>query len=47
MTYHQQVQDYETAVLQKRLEMMSPEELEQLQARLEREHQEEASSTDS
>jgi hypothetical protein len=32
MTYYQQVEDYEEAVLQKRLEEMSPEELAQLQA---------------
>lgn len=32
MTYNQQLKDYEEAVLQKRLEEMTPEELEQLQA---------------
>lgn len=32
MTYNQQLQDYEDAVLRKRLEEMSPEELAQLQA---------------
>jgi hypothetical protein len=37
MTYHQQLQDYEDAVLQKRLDEMSPEELAQLQAELEQE----------
>ncbi|BAP17888.1 MAG: DUF3007 family protein [cyanobacterium endosymbiont of Epithemia adnata isolate EadnSB Bon19] len=31
MTYNQQVKDYEDAVLQKRLEAMSSEELEKLQ----------------
>ena len=31
MTYNQQLKDYEEAVLQKRLEEMSPEELAQLQ----------------
>lgn len=39
MTYNQQVQDYEDAVLQKRLAEMSPEELEQLQAEVEAEKQ--------
>jgi hypothetical protein len=37
MTYNQQVKDYEDAVLQKRLEAMTPEELAQLQAEIERE----------
>jgi hypothetical protein len=37
MTYHQQLEDYEEAVLQKRLDEMSPEELAQLQAELEQE----------
>jgi hypothetical protein len=31
MTYNQQLEDYKTAVLQKRLEEMTPEELAQLQ----------------
>jgi hypothetical protein len=35
MTLNQQMDDYETAVLQKRLEELSPEELEALQAKLE------------
>ncbi len=35
MTYHQQVKDYEEAVLQKRLEEMTPEELAALQAEVE------------
>lgn len=35
MTYNQQLQDYKDAVLQKRLEQMTPEELAQLQAELE------------
>jgi uncharacterized membrane protein len=34
MTYNQQLQDYEDAVLQKRLDEMSPEELAALQAKL-------------
>lgn len=34
MTYNQQLKDYETAVLQKRLEEMTPEELEKLQAEI-------------
>ncbi|ERT03984.1 hypothetical protein M595_6074 [Lyngbya aestuarii BL J] len=38
MTYNQQVQDYEDAVLQKRLEEMTPEELAQLQAEVEQEN---------
>lgn len=37
MTYHQQLEDYEEAVLQKRLAEMSPEELTQLQAEVEEE----------
>ncbi|MEC4983720.1 MAG: DUF3007 family protein [Oscillatoria sp. PMC 1068.18] len=37
MTYNQQLKDYEDAVLQKRLEEMSPEELAKLQAEIEAE----------
>jgi hypothetical protein len=37
MTYNQQLQDYESAVLQKKLEEMSPEELAALQADIEAE----------
>ena len=37
MTYNQQLKDYEDAVLQKRLEQMSPEELAQLQQEIEQE----------
>ncbi len=37
MTYHQQLEEYEEAVLQKRLEEMSPEEIAQLQAEVEQE----------
>ncbi|WP_008308917.1 DUF3007 family protein [Leptolyngbya sp. PCC 6406] len=37
MTYNQQLQDYEDAVLRKRLEEMTPEELAALQAKLEAE----------
>lgn len=37
MTYHQQLKDYEDAVLQKRLDEMTPEEWAQLQAELEQE----------
>lgn len=40
MTYNQQLQDYEDAVLQKRLDEMTPEQLEQLQAEIEQEKQE-------
>ena len=39
MTYNQQLKDYEEAVLQKRLEEMSPEELAQLQAEIKQEKQ--------
>jgi hypothetical protein len=37
MTYNQQLEDYEDAVLRRRLEEMSPEELEKLQAEVEQE----------
>jgi phosphotransferase system glucose/maltose/N-acetylglucosamine-specific IIC component len=37
MTYNQQLKDYEEAVLQKRLEELTPEQLAQLQAEIERE----------
>ena len=37
MTYNKQLKDYEDAVLQKRLEEMSPEELAKLQAEIEQE----------
>ncbi len=37
MTYHQQRQDYEDAVLQKRLDQLTSEELEKLQAEIEAE----------
>jgi hypothetical protein len=40
MTYDRQRDDYETAFMQKRLDAMSPEELEALQAELEQEKQE-------
>jgi hypothetical protein len=43
MTYVQQLQDYEEAVLQKRYEEMTPEQLEQLQAELEQERRKEIS----
>lgn len=39
MTYSQQLENYRTAVLEKRLEEMTPEELAQIQAELERESQ--------
>ena|ERR687885_868366 len=42
MTYNQQVKDYKDAVLQKRLEEMTPDELAQLQAEIEKEQQSEA-----
>ena len=37
MTYNQQLKDYEEAVLQKRLEELTPEELAKLQAEIDRE----------
>lgn len=37
MTYNQQLKDYEEAVMQKRLEEMSPEELAQLEQEIEQE----------
>jgi hypothetical protein len=39
MTYNQQLKDYEEAVLQKRLEELTPEELEKLQAEIEMERE--------
>jgi membrane protein implicated in regulation of membrane protease activity len=39
MTYNQQLEDYEEAVLKKRLEEMTPEELEALQQEVEEEKQ--------
>lgn len=39
MTYNQQLKDYEEAVLQKRLEEMSPEEVAQLQVEIEQDKQ--------
>ena len=39
MTYNQQLKDYQEAVLQKRLEEMSPEELAKLQAEIEQEQE--------
>lgn len=46
MTYNQQLKDYEDAVLQKRLEEMTPEELEKLQAEIEQERQASQKSQD-
>ena len=46
MTYNKQLQDYEEAVLQKRLEEMTPEELAQLQKEVEAENAAEQSSDD-
>jgi hypothetical protein len=37
MTYNQQLADYEDAVLQKRLEELTPEQLAEIQAEIERE----------
>lgn len=47
MTYNQQLRDYEDAVLQKRLDEMSPQELAQLQAEIEAENQASAASGES
>lgn len=44
MTYNQQLKDYEDAVLQKRLEELTPEELAQLQSEVEQERQSSSSS---
>lgn len=44
MTYNQQLKDYEDAVLQKRLDEMSDEELAQLQAELDAEKKSKSSS---
>jgi hypothetical protein len=44
MTYSQQLKDYENAVLQKRLEELTPEELAKIQAEIE---QEKSQSVDS
>ncbi|MEM8641545.1 MAG: DUF3007 family protein [Cyanobacteria bacterium P01_G01_bin.54] len=41
MTYNQQLKDYEEAVVRKKLEAMSPEELAALQAKVEAEEAEE------
>ncbi len=46
MTYNQQLKDYEDAVLQKRLEEMTPEELAQLQAEVEQEKQSRQKTTE-
>jgi hypothetical protein len=47
MTYNQQLRDYEDAVLQKRLDEMSPEEIAQLQAEIEAENRANAASSES
>jgi hypothetical protein len=39
MTYHQQLKDYQEAVLQKRLEALTPEELARIQAEIAQEKQ--------
>lgn len=44
MTYNQQLQDYEEAVLQKRLEAMTPEELAQLEAEVDQEKRQQSST---
>ncbi|MBD1842014.1 DUF3007 family protein [Cyanobacteria bacterium FACHB-63] len=43
MTYNQQLKDYEEAVLQKRLEELTPEELEKIQAEIEEERKKQGS----
>lgn len=45
MTYDRQVENYKTAVLKKRLEEMSPEEIAQLQAEVAAEKQEQTSDS--
>ena len=45
MTYNQQLRDYDDAVLQKRLDEMSPEELAQLQAELEEQRNSESTES--
>jgi len=45
MTYNKQLRDYEEAVIQKRLEEMTPEELEKLQKEVEAEKAAESSSS--
>jgi Protein of unknown function (DUF3007) len=47
MTYNRQLKDYEDAVLQKRLEEMTPEELEKLQAEVDAAKQQMESGQDS
>jgi membrane protein implicated in regulation of membrane protease activity len=47
MTYHQQLKDYEEAVLQKRLDALTPEELAQIQAEIEQEKRKAAESLQS
>ncbi|NEP09746.1 MAG: DUF3007 family protein [Symploca sp. SIO1A3] len=42
MTYNQQLKDYEEAVMEKKLESMTPEQLAQLQAEIEQEKRSEA-----
>ncbi|MGL5081759.1 MAG: DUF3007 family protein [Microcoleaceae cyanobacterium] len=43
MTYNQQLQDYEEAVLQKRLEELTPEELAKLEAEVDQEKRQQSS----
>jgi formate hydrogenlyase subunit 3/multisubunit Na+/H+ antiporter MnhD subunit len=38
MTYHQQLKDYEDAVIQKRFEEMTPEEIADLQAQVDKQN---------
>lgn len=45
MTYNQQVKDYQEAVLQKRFEELTPEELAQLQAEIEQEKRQGSSNS--
>ena len=44
MTYTQQLKDYEEAVLQKRLDELTPEELAKIQAEIEQERRESSNS---
>lgn len=45
MTYNQQLKDYEEAVMQKRLDEMSPEELARLQQEIEQEKEQKEQKT--
>jgi hypothetical protein len=46
MTYNQQLKDYQEAVLQKRLEELTPEELEKIQAEIQQEQAQKSAASD-